>query len=67
MKIYNSQTGNKEDFKPLKKGEISMYVCGMTVYDSCHIGHARTVLSFDLMVRFFRFVGYKVNLSLIHI
>ncbi len=61
MKIYNSQTGNKEDFKPLKKGEISMYVCGMTVYDSCHIGHARTVLSFDLMVRFFRFVGYKVN------
>ena len=61
MKIYNSQTGNKEDFKPLKKGEVSMYVCGMTVYDSCHVGHARTVLSFDVMVRFFKFIGYKVN------
>jgi cysteinyl-tRNA synthetase len=61
MKIYNSQSGNKEDFKPLKKGEVSIYVCGMTVYDSCHVGHARTVLSFDMMVRFFKFVGYKVN------
>ena len=61
MKIYNSETGIKEEFKPLKKGEVSLYVCGMTVYDSCHIGHARTVLSFDVFVRFFKFIGFKVK------
>ena len=61
MKIFNSLTSKKEDFSPLKKDEISIYVCGMTVYDDCHIGHARTFLSFDTIVRYMRFKGYKVN------
>jgi len=61
MKIFNSLTSKKEEFSPLKKDEISIYVCGMTVYDDCHIGHARTFLSFDTIVRYMRFKGYKVN------
>ena len=61
MKIYNSQSGNKEKFKPLKKGKINMYVCGMTIYDYCHIGHARTFFSFDVMVNFFKYLNYEVN------
>ena len=61
MKIYNSQSGKKEKFKPLKKGKINMYVCGMTIYDYCHIGHARTFFSFDVMVNFFKYLNYEVN------
>ena len=61
MKIFNSQTSSKEKFKPLKKGKINMYVCGMTIYDYCHIGHARTFFSFDVMVNFFRYLNYEVN------
>ena len=61
MKIFNSQTSRKEKFKPLKKGKINMYVCGMTIYDYCHIGHARTFFSFDVMVNFFKYLNYEVN------
>ena len=61
MKIFNSQTSSKEKFKPLKKGKINMYVCGMTIYDYCHIGHARTFFSFDVMVNFFKYLNYEVN------
>ena len=61
MKIFNSLKSEKEDFIPLKEEEISIYVCGMTVYDDCHIGHARTFLSFDSIVRYLRFRGFKVN------
>lgn len=61
MKIFNSQSGLKEEFKPIKKGKINIYVCGMTIYDFCHIGHARTFFSFDLMVNFFRFLNFEVN------
>ena len=61
MKVYNSLSGKKEDLKPSEKGKISIYVCGMTVYDDCHIGHARTFLSFDMIVRYLRSRNMKVN------
>ena len=61
MKIFNSLSSSKEDFTPLNKDKIKLYVCGMTVYDDCHIGHARTFLTFDLFVRFFSFLGFDVN------
>ena len=61
MKIFNSQSSLKEELKTIEKGKISMYVCGMTIYDFCHIGHARTFFSFDVMVNFFRFIGFEVN------
>ena len=61
MKIFNSQTGKKEKLKPLDGEQVRMYICGMTVYDDTHIGHARTFLCFDLIVRYLRNAGYKVN------
>ena len=61
LKIYNSLTRNKEEFKPLVPGKVSMYVCGITVYDLCHIGHARFMLVFDTVVRYLRHRGYEVN------
>ena len=50
MKIFNTMTRSKEEFKPLEEGKVKMYVCGPTVYDSPHIGHARTYISFDIYV-----------------
>ena len=61
MKIFNSISSKKEDLVSIEKNRINLYVCGMTVYDDCHIGHARTFISFDLFVRFFSYLGYKVN------
>jgi len=61
MKIYNSLTKKKEAFVPVRPNEVSMYVCGMTVYDYCHIGHAKMMISFDMVSRYFRFKGYKVR------
>ena len=61
MKIFNSISSKKEDLGLIEKDRINLYVCGMTVYDDCHIGHARTFISFDLFVRFFSYLGYKVN------
>ena len=61
MKIFNSLSGKKEDFSPAKTGKISIYVCGMTVYDDCHIGHAKTFLSFDMIVRYLRSKNIEVN------
>ena len=61
MKIFNSISSKKEDLVSIEKDRINLYVCGMTVYDDCHIGHARTFISFDLFVRFFSYLGYKVN------
>ncbi|MFI3256209.1 MAG: cysteine--tRNA ligase [Psittacicella sp.] len=61
LKIYNTQTREKEAFKPIKNNEISIYVCGVTVYDLCHIGHGRTFVSFDVITRYFKFLGYKVK------
>lgn len=61
LKIHNSLTKVKEEFKPIHAGKIGMYVCGVTVYDLCHIGHARTFVNFDVIVRYLRFRGYDVT------
>ena len=61
MKIFDSKSSKKISFNPLKEGKVSLYVCGMTVYDSCHIGHLRTFLSFDFIVKSFRAINYDVH------
>lgn len=61
LKIYNTLSHSKEEFVPLVKGKIGMYVCGVTVYDLCHIGHARTFVNFDVVVRYLRYCGYEVK------
>ena len=61
IKFYNSLTNQKEDFVPIREGEVGMYVCGMTVYDNCHLGHARAMMAFDIVARYLRYQGYKVN------
>jgi cysteinyl-tRNA synthetase len=61
MKIYNTLTGKKETFSPLEEGHVQLYVCGITSYDYCHIGHARSGLVFDMVVRYLRYRGYKVS------
>jgi cysteinyl-tRNA synthetase len=61
MRIYNSITRRKEDFVPVEKGKVKMYVCGMTVYSDAHIGHARTYFAFDVIRRYFEYKGYKVT------
>jgi cysteinyl-tRNA synthetase len=61
LKIHNSLTGEKEEFRPLRDNEVRMYVCGMTVYDFIHIGHARMLTVFDLVQRYLRAKGYKVT------
>ena len=59
--LYNTRTKKKEPFEPLRPGEVSMYVCGVTVYDDCHLGHARSALTFDVIRRYFEFSGYRVQ------
>ena len=61
LNIYNSLTRKKEAFKPLIEGEVRMYVCGPTVYDLCHIGHARSQVVFDVIFRYLKYKGFKVN------
>jgi cysteinyl-tRNA synthetase len=61
LKIHNSLSGEKEEFKPLRADEVRMYVCGMTVYDHIHVGHARMLTVFDLVQRYLRSRGYKVT------
>ena len=61
LKIYNSLTRRKEPFLPLQTGKVSMYVCGMTVYDYCHLGHARVLVVFDLVARYLRAAGYELH------
>lgn len=61
IKIYNSLTGKKEDFKPINDGHIGMYVCGPTVYSNVHLGNVRTFMSFDMVFRYFKHLGYKVR------
>jgi len=61
LKIHNSLTGRKEEFKSLRPGEVRMYVCGMTNYDYIHVGHARMLTAFDLIQRHLRSLGYKVT------
>jgi cysteinyl-tRNA synthetase len=61
LKIYNSLTKCKQNFVPLTTNKIKLYVCGMTVYDYCHLGHARVMVVFDMVVRWFRDNGYEVT------
>jgi cysteinyl-tRNA synthetase len=61
LKIHNSLTGEKEEFKPLRPNEVRMYVCGMTNYDYIHVGHARMLTVFDLIQRYLRSLGYAVT------
>ena len=61
MHIYNTLTRRKDPFRPLVAGKVSMYVCGMTVYDYCHLGHARVMVAFDVITRYLRHRGYDVT------
>jgi len=61
MRIYNTLTRQKEDFRPIEPGKVRMYVCGMTVYDYCHLGHARVLVAFDVITRYLRHRGYDVH------
>jgi len=61
MNIYNTLSQKKEEFTPKVPGKISIYVCGITVYDYCHLGHARMLVCFDMVVRYLRFRGFDVN------
>jgi len=61
LRLYNTLTGNKEDFVPLHDKKVGMYVCGVTVYDFSHIGHARSAVVFDTIYRYFRYRGFEVT------
>jgi cysteinyl-tRNA synthetase len=61
LRIYNTLSGKKEVFKPLREKKVGMYACGVTVYDLCHIGHARSTVVFDVIFRYLRFLGYEVT------
>lgn len=61
IKIYNSITGQKEVFKPINEGHVGMYVCGPTVYSNVHLGNVRTFMSFDVIFRYLKHLGYKVR------
>ena len=61
LTIYNSMTKQKEEFKPNKPNQVCLYVCGVTVYDYCHIGHARVMVAFDVINRYLRHCGYQVK------
>lgn len=61
LKIYNSLTKEKQTFEPIEPGKVRMYVCGMTVYDYCHVGHARVLVVFDVVYRYLQRLGYDVT------
>jgi len=61
LKVYNYMTRQKEEFKPLHEGRVGIYVCGLTVYDHAHIGHAKAYVSFDVIVRYLRYLDYQVR------
>lgn len=61
LRVYNTLSGGKEEFVPLTPGEVKMYVCGVTVYDHCHIGHARANVVFDVIYRYLKHIGYNVT------
>ena len=61
LKVYNDLTRQKEAFIPLEQGKVRMYVCGMTVYDLCHLGHARVMVVFDVIYRYLKAQGYEVT------
>ncbi|MFY0685440.1 MAG: cysteine--tRNA ligase, partial [Balneola sp.] len=61
LQVYNTLTRTKEDFKPLNPPFVGMYVCGPTVYGDAHLGHAKSYVSFDLVLRYLRYLDYKVR------
>ncbi|ROR06955.1 cysteine--tRNA ligase [Erwinia sp. JUb26] len=61
LKIFNTLSRQKEEFKPIHAGQVGMYVCGITVYDLCHIGHGRTFVAFDVVSRYLRYLGYSLK------
>ncbi|MGP1955863.1 MAG: cysteine--tRNA ligase [Arsenophonus sp. NC-PY1-MAG3] len=61
LKIYNTLSRQKEEFRPITPGKIGMYVCGVTIYDLCHIGHGRTFVVFDVVSRYLRYLGYDLT------
>ncbi|HGK4863973.1 TPA: cysteine--tRNA ligase [Yersinia enterocolitica] len=61
LKIFNTLSRQKEEFKPIHAGKIGMYVCGITIYDLCHIGHGRTFVAFDVVARYLRYLGYSLT------
>jgi cysteinyl-tRNA synthetase len=61
LRIFNTMSGEKEEFLPLTAGRVRMYVCGVTVYDSAHLGHCRFLLTFDVIYRYLKFAGYEVT------
>ena len=61
LHIYNSLTRKKDPFTPITPGKIRLYVCGMTVYDFCHLGHARVMVVFDMVARYLRARGFDVT------
>jgi len=61
VRIYNTLTQKKEPLNPLEPGHVKLYVCGITSYDYCHIGHARSSLVFDMIVKYLRYCGYRVT------
>ncbi|MGK2888982.1 MAG: cysteine--tRNA ligase [Candidatus Malihini olakiniferum] len=61
LKIFNMLSRQKEEFKPIHAGNVGMYVCGITVYDLCHIGHGRTFIAFDVVARYLRYLGYSLK------
>ena len=61
LKLYNTLTRKKETFQPLAEGKAGIYVCGITAYDTCHVGHARSAVVFDVIARYLRYRGYQVT------
>lgn len=61
LSIYNTYSGRKEEFQPIEPGKVRMYVCGITTYDYCHLGHARCLMAFDVIVRYLRSRGFDVT------
>ncbi len=61
LRVYNTLSGGKEEFVPQRPGKVGMYVCGVTVYDYSHIGHARAYVAFDVILRYLRYLGYDVT------
>jgi cysteinyl-tRNA synthetase len=61
LRIYNTLSRALEDFSPIEPGHVRMYVCGMTIYDLCHIGHARMMMAFDVVQRWLKSSGFRVT------
>ena len=61
LRIYNSLAREKQEFVPIRPGEVRMYVCGMTVYDYCHLGHGRMLVAFDMVQRWLRASGFRLT------